>query len=1270
MTLDELYELLYNAIQDNSIILSSELRPELGFVLQALGISPSLTVNNIVLSPPTASEVVLQGSALYRENNCNATLTGKVQGEGYTFRLDLEVSVQNSWTLGSAFNNLPDTYIAQDATLARTTSYLYSTNITQPAFSASNPPPGMEDAAPAAGFTGYLNMDGLLNQYVDFLGSGPFPLEGTVLIINQNFPILSLKADIAGKSIDLGNSSIGGIFLRLSTHAESDALPAAYSGSTLEIVGSVAVGSTSPVTMDISAILLQGNIRWVFDGKFEDYTEKLAQGLEPLAELLNTTVAGLVAPPAIKALTSFYLKDIRVSIIPPDFSKGRFLPGIDFISGTVMTKDGWLPSIPFINISNVGVRWMINTFSTGSFISSCVFGNVTFGTAPHDTTFLINACLPDFIIQCTLAKDNEFDLGQVFGWFYGGSGPSTGLKVTDLRFVADPQQKTFKFQANMTTGYSLTFGKVTFSLEEMDLWVYYRQNNVSGGIRGTMLIQSKDYTPDNPQYLMDTGLWLVASYDEDGAWFFEGGLIPGTTLDLVTLIAQFLGVDTPPDGLPVSVTIEELVTSFDTGTKTYTLSGSVVGRLKLTNVLGNLDLSLTANVDIARLPKTSDSQFALMADNDNMVLVGSIFGKFAVNKFYVGVGINLKETESTYIFTIGYDKLSLTGTTAWIGDEQNRHQIINFTLQGITLGSMIEFFVNLARPGSDYRLNPPWDFLNSIDLSKFTLTVDPKDSWVSLTYAVNLDLFFIDIKTVGLKYIKVNGQDSVRLVLTGRFLDEDYTEGNELNWDVIDDPPPAVPGEGEQLLRLRYLGLGQHIMLQNSASFNSVSDVINALRDQMKPIADTSKNPLAQPSGSLLTFNENSHWLIGLDVTIMDMLSIAAVFNDPNIYGLVVSLSGPNAGSLAGFRFEIIYKRITDDIGVYKAVFRMPEAFRQLQFGVVSITLGVVSVEIYTNGDFKVDLGFPKNGDFTDSFCLQVYIFIGHGGIYFGKLNGTTSSRVPVITNGTFSPVLELGIGLAVGVGREFSAGPLKAGLYVEMLAIFEGVLAWFHPNDAAQKTEMYYWARAVAGLIGKLYGCVDFKVIKVSISVEAYATVTLVLESYQSTIVELDVGVEVKASVKILFVKVNFSFGINIHESFTIGEKGTPPWITSASGAGQPSNQLTANVHRPRRRSHFETRALSHLDNNGKVLGHKSFLCDSMADEDYNLIWNSIPVFLDGQTHNILLKLIPAFTIDNIGVQWPESTANGTPSYKIIFMLTADNGVSADAVEHTDVRK
>ncbi|MBC7042385.1 hypothetical protein, partial [Salmonella enterica] len=76
-------------------------------------------------------------------------------------------------------------------------------------------------------------------------------------------------------------------------------------------------------------------------------------------------------------------------------------------------------------------------------------------------------------------------------------------------------------------------------------------------------------------------------------------------------------------------------------------------------------------------------------------------------------------------------------------------------------------------------------------------------------------------------------------------------------------------------------------------------------------------------------------------------------------------------------------------------------------------TLGIIAVDVYTDGGFVVDLGYPVNGDYTRAFTVEAGVFIGRGGFYFGVLQSGTSDRLPAITNGNFAPAIVAGLGLA-----------------------------------------------------------------------------------------------------------------------------------------------------------------------------------------------------------------------------------------------------------------
>ena len=199
------------------------------------------------------------------------------------------------------------------------------------------------------------------------------------------------------------------------------------------------------------------------------------------------------------------------------------------------------------------------------------------------------------------------------------------------------------------------------------------------------------------------------------------------------------------------------------------------------------------------------------------------------------------------------------------------------------------------------------------------------------------------------------------------------------------------------------------------------------------------------------------------------------------LYGVQITLAGEKAGIFAGLDFEILYRKLSDSLGVYHIALKLPDVMRHLEFGEVSITLPNVVVDIYTDGSFYLDLGFPYNNDWTVSFGLQVFPFVGAGGFYFGKLSTAAAAGtdlVPHITNGTFGPVIEFGVALQVGVGKTISEGPLRAGLSLTVQGIVTGVVSWFNPTDASLGSAQYYRIQGSVAVVGQLYGSVDFKII------------------------------------------------------------------------------------------------------------------------------------------------------------------------------------------------
>ena len=283
-------------------------------------------------------------------------------------------------------------------------------------------------------------------------------------------------------------------------------------------------------------------------------------------------------------------------------------------------------------------------------------------------------------------------------------------------------------------------------------------------------------------------------------------------------------------------------------------------------------------------------------------------------------------------------------------------------------------------------------------------------------------------------------------------------------------------------------------------------------------------------------------------------MTLSAVFNDPVLYGLRVALDGKRVGKLAGLEFEILYRKISDSIGVFHTELKLPDAVRTIEAGEATITLPIIDIDVYTNGNFLVDLGFPRNLDFSRALSVDFIVFVpvpipvsAAVGLYFGVLSGATSSQVPQITNGRFDPVIVAGVGVRVGIGYAISFGPLQADFFAGVVGIVEGVLAWFHPDADPTSTSVYYRVSGTVGILIHIAGTVNLAILQASVDIEAYADATAVLESYQPIHLTFEAGVSISLSVKVLFFHITLSFSATIRESITIGSASPTPWVLGA---------------------------------------------------------------------------------------------------------------------------
>ena len=273
---------------------------------------------------------------------------------------------------------------------------------------------------------------------------------------------------------------------------------------------------------------------------------------------------------------------------------------------------------------------------------------------------------------------------------------------------------------------------------------------------------------------------------------------PGVPLTARHLVGLF--VSAPPDWLG-ALAITALSASMDTGRQTWSFEGAI--QLGFTVEILNTPVTIGAGAELELAKTTPAGQPA-----------GKLTGWVSVNRLYLEVRRDIGIDDPTWAIKVQFGELWVQGTTLWRGQGEVKHQAVTIQLGGVTLGGLLEYLVNLAAPTLGFRLEPPWDLLKRVELSRFALTIDPTEKSIELTYAAQVDLGVGTVSKIGVHY-ELGAKRKVDLILEGTFLGKSFTGADALRWDVIDGSPPTVPGQGEKMLVVRYLGLGQRVRLKN-----------------------------------------------------------------------------------------------------------------------------------------------------------------------------------------------------------------------------------------------------------------------------------------------------------------------------------------------------------------------------------------------------------------------------------------------------------------------
>ncbi|MEV7595929.1 LysM domain-containing protein [Kitasatospora sp. NPDC089797] len=788
--------------------------------------------------------------------------------------------------------------------------------------------------------------------------------------------------------------------------------------------------------------------------------------------------------------------------------------------------------------------------------------------------------------------DGSVSLADVItGVTNGAVQPPDGVavKVSDIRLSVDTPSKSYALSGDVDVDVSFISvdGKPLITIENM--------NVLLGAVTPSKKPGTTAYRAELSGYLAVGPLAAdvavrYRSAARSSLWELHAAL--ARPVKLGELVNQFFrAYDLPADLLPEDLTIAklavdatipttakgkvaqyvngywvipsdadaELLSGASATPRTYQVSGELLWTIAW---LGKAQARATIGLQYSDAPNTGFSGQVVgdlyLPSLGTHLTAGYRFGTMAQDALFAGAvalppgRVSGKDSQVLWI--------QWEGVT---GQYDNIAKKLTLSLAGWTVGGLVQALVRTL--GNPYfTLDAPWDMLDKISLDGLKLTFDLRDKspTIEASYTLSSPIDLVFLKITGLTFRR-NDQGKVTLQLTGSSTIGDIQNSPLMKpggQDVTN--LPAAPGQGTQWFDLRLLMLGQRVGI-NGAAFDNVEKTITSLEKIPGTKGDTSPVKPDDAAKGQVRYDADSNWLIAAHFLLLKgTIDAKLVFNDPNLYGLRLALNGEKAKVLDGLVLDIMYKKVTDDIGVYGLDFTFPNSLRNLDFGAFSVTLPSIGVRIYTNGDFLIDFGFPYRMDFSRSFTVQAIIagipVLGSAGFYFGRLSVGAKNDLPANANGTFGTATTFGIGLQLGVGKTIEKGPLKAGFSVTAFGIIEGIIAGWEPEKAlatrssALQGDYFFRLRGTFGLSGQLYGAVDFGVIKGSVDVSVKLSASIVYEAYADILLSASASVRVAVSLTVdlgLFsFDLHFSFATTVTADLTLRTSDhNPPWGSRA---------------------------------------------------------------------------------------------------------------------------
>jgi hypothetical protein len=369
--------------------------------------------------------------------------------------------------------------------------------------------------------------------------------------------------------------------------------------------------------------------------------------------------------------------------------------------------------------------------------------------------------------------------------------------------------------------------------------------------------------------------------------------------------------------------------------------------------------------------------------------------------------------------------------------------------------------------------------------------------------------------------------------------------GDKLAW-LLSYTKTVVPNTRKLLL-----GLGQRVGIEGTNNLTVVSDAVDQVKKVFDPTVQTC-NADTLPA----VYDASRNWLVASEVVLPEQwpVEMSFIFNDPVLYGIHLGLKGD---LFKGFKIDILYKKLSESLGVYSTEIQLPDAFRNHEAGGAYFRLPNIGVEVYTNGDWKGDIGFPTTSDdWSRSGFLQLRTvppFVGWFGFYLrkSKIASLTLFNGYITDNysNTNLKIIQAGFAMRVGLGAYIDGGIFFIGASISVYGILEGAFAFKNSDGLTSFFPRHFAVQGRVGAIAELVGYVNFVIIKASIYLSLQAEFGMLLVYLGETVPGINSGegiqpvkiyiggrVVVRVSLKIGCIKISLSFQATVRFDYTIG--------------------------------------------------------------------------------------------------------------------------------------